>query len=426
MSQIDISSVCILGLGYIGLPTAALVASRGIRVIGVDTNPEIVATVGRGDIHIAEADLDGLVQKCVMSGQLSSRNEPDTADVFLIAVPTPLSRNRRPIVDHVMAAARSITPFLQAGSLVILESTCPIGTTERISDLIAEKRPDLKVHVDDGDEPDVYIAYCPERVLPGRILVELVQNDRCIGGLTPFCSARARRFYELFVNGTCIETGARTAEMVKLTENAYRDTNIAFANELSMICDHVEVDVWDVIQLANRQPRVNILNPGPGVGGHCIAVDPWFIVEAAPSAARLIRTSREVNDGKADYVFDRIKTLMEDHPERAAICLGLTFKANVDDLRESPALEIVERLAKDYGKRVSVVDPFVKHLPVGVAKFGVNKIDLDDALASKGIVIVLVDHEAFRRVSSVQRNGAIVYDTRGIWREPPIGLPRRH
>jgi UDP-N-acetyl-D-mannosaminuronic acid dehydrogenase len=426
MPHTDISSVCILGLGYIGLPTAALIASRGVRVIGVDTNPEVVETVGRGAIHIAEADLDGLVQKCVLSGQLSSRLQPDSADVFLIAVPTPLSRNRRPIVDHVMAAAHSIAPFLKAGSLVILESTCPIGTTEKIRDLIADKRPDLRLRVEDGEEPDVYVAYCPERVLPGRILAELVQNDRCIGGLTPFCSARARKFYELFVNGTCIETKARTAEMVKLTENAYRDTNIAFANELSMICDEVEVEVWDVIQLANRHPRVNILNPGPGVGGHCIAVDPWFIVEAAPSAARLIRTSREVNDGKADYVFDRIKMLMEDYPDRDAICLGLTFKANVDDLRESPALEIVERLAKDYGKRVSVVDPFVKHLPVGVAKFGVNKVDLDDALKSNGIVIVLVDHEMFRRVPSAQRDGAIVYDTRGIWRTAPEGLPRRH
>jgi UDP-N-acetyl-D-mannosaminuronic acid dehydrogenase len=426
MTQTDISSVCILGLGYIGLPTAALVASRGIRVIGVDTNPEIVETVGRGNIHIAEADLDGLVQKCVASGQLSSHDRPDSADVFLIAVPTPLSRNRRPIVDHVIAAARSITPFLKVGSLVILESTSPIGTTEKIRDLIAEKRPDLNVSVEDDEEPDVYIAYCPERVLPGRILVELVQNDRCIGGITPFCSARARRFYELFVNGTCIETKARTAEMVKLTENAYRDTNIAFANELSMICDQVDVDVWDVIQLANRHPRVNILNPGPGVGGHCIAVDPWFIVDAAPSAARLIRTSREVNDGKADYVFDRIKMLMEDYPDRDAICLGLTFKANVDDLRESPALEIVERLAKDYGKRVSVVDPYVKRLPVGIAKFGVGKIDLDEALSANKIVILLVDHEAFRHVSATQRDGAVVYDTRGIWRDAPDKSAHRH
>jgi UDP-N-acetyl-D-mannosaminuronic acid dehydrogenase len=247
--------------------------------------------------------------------------------------------------------------------------------------------------------------------------MELVQNDRCIGGITAFCSAKARGFYELFVNGRCIETQARTAEMVKLTENAYRDTNIAFANELSMICDEVDVDVWDVIELANRHPRVNILRPGPGVGGHCIAVDPWFIVDAAPSAARLIRTSRDVNDGKADYVFDQINLLMEDYPEYRLACLGLTFKANVDDLRESPAVEIVERLAKAHGSRVSVVEPHVKQLPVNIARFGVRKATLDEALSEADIVAVLVDHEAFARVPAQKRNGAIVYDTRGIWRD---------
>ncbi|MGE0060767.1 MAG: UDP-N-acetyl-D-mannosamine dehydrogenase [Xanthobacteraceae bacterium] len=418
MKNQDISSVCVLGLGYIGLPTAALMASRGLRVMGVDTNPEIVETVGRGSIHITEADLDGLVQKCVRSGMLTAHMAPEPADVFIIAVPTPLSGNRRPIVDHVMSAARSIAPHIVRGSLVIIESTCPIGTTEKVRDAIARARPDLNLEIENGAEPDVYIAYCPERVLPGRILMELVQNDRCIGGITAFCSARARGFYELFVNGRCIETQARTAEMVKLTENAYRDTNIAFANELSMICDDVDVDVWDVIELANRHPRVSILRPGPGVGGHCIAVDPWFIVDAAPSAARLIRTSRDVNDGKADYVFDRINLLMEDYPEYRLACLGLTFKANVDDLRESPAVEIVERLAKEYGPRVSVVEPHIKQLPVNIARFGVRKATLDEALGEAGIVAVLVDHEAFARVPTERRNGAIIYDTRGIWRDP--------
>jgi UDP-N-acetyl-D-mannosaminuronic acid dehydrogenase len=286
-------------------------------------------------------------------------------------------------------------------------------------------RPELRLEIENGAEPDVYIAYCPERVLPGRILMELVQNDRCIGGITAFCSARARGFYELFVNGRCIETEARTAEMVKLTENAYRDTNIAFANELSMICDEVDVDVWDVIELANRHPRVDILRPGPGVGGHCIAVDPWFIVDAAPSAARLIRTSRDVNDGKADYVFDQINLLMEDYPEYRLACLGLTFKANVDDLRESPAVEIVERLAKEHGSRVSVVEPHIKQLPVNIARFGVRKATLDEALGEANIVVVLVDHEAFGRVPMERRNGAIVYDTRGIWRESGRSA-RRH
>jgi UDP-N-acetyl-D-mannosaminuronic acid dehydrogenase len=414
----EVSSVCVLGLGYIGLPTAALIASRGIRVVGVDTNPAIVATVGDGRIHIAEADLDGLVQKCVVSGRLVPRSEPERADVFLIAVPTPLSGNKKPVVDHVFNAVRSIAPHLTPGSLVILESTCPIGTTEQISELLARLRPDLTFPdaADPDAIPDICIAYCPERVLPGRILIELVQNDRCVGGLTPLCSNRARQFYELFVRGTCIETHARTAEMVKLTENAYRDTNIAFANELSLICDHVDVSVWDVIELANRHPRVDILKPGPGVGGHCIAVDPWFIVDAAPHEARLIRMSREVNDNKAHYVAEQCKHLIESYPDRSVACLGLTFKANVDDLRESPALEIAENLARSYGRRMSVVEPFIEGLPTVLSEHGVRKIDLDHALKHAGILIVLVDHEAFRRVSSHQRNGAVVYDTRGIWR----------
>jgi len=415
----EVPSVCVLGLGYIGLPTAALIASRGIQVLGVDTNPSVVATVGAGNIHIAEADLDGLVQKCVMSGRLRTRGAPERADVYLIAVPTPLSGNKKPVVDYVHNAVRSIADHLTPGSLVILESTCPVGTTEEMCRILASLRPDLTFpdQNDPDREADVCIAYCPERVLPGRILIELVQNDRCVGGLTPRCASRARQFYELFVRGACVETQARTAEMVKLTENAYRDTNIAFANELSLICDHVDVDVWDVIKIANRHPRVNILSPGPGVGGHCIAVDPWFIVDAAPHEARLIRTSREVNDGKAHYVTQQAAHVIETYPDRQVTCLGLTFKANVDDLRESPALEIVERLAEMYGDKISVVEPYVEELPKTLTQHGVKQIDLNDALANSGILIVLVDHEEFRRVSSEQRDGAVIYDTRGIWRQ---------
>lgn len=415
----ELPSVCVLGLGYIGLPTAALIASRGIQVLGVDTNPSVVATVGAGNIHISEADLDGLVQKCVTTGRLRTHSAPERADVYLIAVPTPLSGNKKPVVDYVHNAVRSIAGHLTPESLVILESTCPVGTTEEVCRILAALRPDLTFP--DENEPDkeadICIAYCPERVLPGRILIELVQNDRCVGGLTPRCASRARQFYELFVRGTCVETQARTAEMVKLTENAYRDTNIAFANELSLICDHVDVDVWDVIKIANRHPRVNILNPGPGVGGHCIAVDPWFIVDAAPHEARLIRTSREVNDGKAHYVSQQAAHVIETYPDRPVACLGLTFKANVDDLRESPALEIVESLAEMYGDKISVVEPYVEELPKTLTQHGVKKIDLDDALAESGILIVLVDHEEFRRVSSGQRDGAVIYDTRGIWRQ---------
>lgn len=414
----DFSTVCVMGLGYIGLPTAALIASRGLKVVGVDIDPDIVATVSDGHIHITEADLDGLVQKGVLSKRLTARGEPERADVFVITVPTPLSGNKKPVVDHVFSAARSIAPHLDRGSLIILESTCPIGTTEKVRDLLADLRPDLNFPKTGGNgkEPDVAIAYCPERVLPGRILIELVQNDRCIGGLTPSCAAKARRFYELFVRGECFETEARTAEMVKLTENAFRDANIAFANELSLISDHVGVDVWNVIELANRHPRVNILKPGPGVGGHCIAVDPWFIVDAAPHQARLIRAAREINDGKADYVFEQAKSLIESYPDRAVFCLGLAFKANVDDLRESPAVEIAERLAKTYRNRINIVEPFIDDLPEKLEQYGARKAELHEALAQSAILLVLVDHDAFRRVAAGQRNGAIVYDTRGMWR----------
>lgn len=414
----DFSKVCVMGLGYIGLPTAALIASRGLDVLGVDIDPSIVETVSGGHIHIAEADLDGLVQKGVMSKKLTARNEPERADVFIITVPTPLSGNKKPVVDHVFSAARAIAPHLSHGSLVILESTCPIGTTEKVRDLLAELRPGLRFPWPNRhDEPDISIAYCPERVLPGRILIELVQNDRCIGGLTSGCAAKARRFYELFVRGECFETHARTAEMVKLTENAFRDANIAFANELSLICDHVGVDVWNVIELANRHPRVNILKPGPGVGGHCIAVDPWFIVDAAPHQARMIRASREINDGKADYVYEQAKSLIETYPDRPVFCLGLAFKANVDDLRESPALEIAERLAENYPDRINVVEPFVEKLPQRLSQHGARKAKLREALATDSILIVLVDHDAFRRVTAEQRNGSVVYDTRGLWRD---------
>lgn len=414
----DFASVCVLGLGYIGLPTAALVANCGLKVIGVDVDPHVVATVSEGRVHIAEADLDGLVQKGVLTGRLTARSKPERADVFLLAVPTPLSDNKRPVIDHVLDAARSISPYLERGNLVIIESTCPVGTTEKVARIFADQRPDL-IFPDSkspGSQADVAIAYCPERVLPGRILIELAQNDRCVGGLTPSCAAKARRFYELFVRGQCIETSARSAEMVKLTENAFRDTSIAFANELSLICDKLDIDVWEVIDLANRHPRVQILKPGPGVGGHCIAIDPWFIIDAAPREARLIRAAREVNDGKTDYVLQQARRLIDSHPDRPVACLGLAFKANVDDLRESPALEIAERLTAIYGCRIGIVEPFIDELPSELKRFGARKLDLDDALAEEGILILLVDHEAFRRIDAKRRNGAIIYDTRGIWR----------
>ena len=290
----------VVGLGYIGLPTAAVIASRGMRVTGVDINAEVVGTVASGAIHIAEPDLEGLVQKVVSGGSFTATTKMTPANVFIIAVPTPINSDKSPDLHSVMAAADGVAEVLSPGNLVILESTSPIGTTERITKRIAEKRPDLSVGMGQKDPMGISVAYCPERVLPGRILTELVNNDRCIGGITPFCARRAQRFYKTFVRGACIATTARAAEMVKLAENAFRDTSIAFANELSLICDRYDINVWEVIDLANRHPRVNILRPGPGVGGHCIAIDPWFIVNSAPDLARIVRTSREVNNSKIE------------------------------------------------------------------------------------------------------------------------------
>jgi UDP-N-acetyl-D-mannosaminuronic acid dehydrogenase len=339
-------------------------------------------------------------------------------------VPTPLSRDNQPVLDHVNAAARSIAPHLQRGNLIILESTSPVGTTEQVSRQLARLRPDLSFPMagSEGGEADIAVAYCPERVLPGRVLKELVENDRCVGGVSRTCARRARRFYEGFVRGACIETTARTAEMAKLAENSFRDLNIAFANELSMICEAAGIDVWELIELANRHPRVDILKPGPGVGGHCIAVDPWFLVDAAPERARLVRTARQVNDQKADFVYDQIRALIDRYPDRPVSCLGLSFKANVDDLRESPAIEIAERLAGEFGARVRIVEPFIKALPERLDRLGARLQSLDQAIADEGILVLLVDHEAFGKVDPRRRARCIAYDCRGIWSVPAPGL----
>ncbi len=409
------TSVCVIGLGYIGLPTAALMASQGLRVYGVDVNPKVVETISMGGIHIAEADLEGLVQKVVSNGALTAHRQPVEADAFMITVPTPLKDNRKPDLDYVFAAGRSIAPHLKKGNVVILESTSPVGTTQALAQVLAAARPDLRFP-GNGGEPDVSVAYCPERVLPGRILVELVENDRCVGGLTQTCTDRAIAVYEAFVRGAILRTTAPTAELVKLSENAFRDVNIAFANELSLVADRHGIDVWEAIELANRHPRVNILKPGPGVGGHCIAVDPWFIVDAAPKEARLIRTAREVNDHKAHYVFDLVTEALARQPGAQVTCFGLAFKANVDDLRESPSLEIVERLGHTYRGRVSVVEPYISEAPASLAAAGVPLIPLDQALERKGVFLLLVDHAIFTRISREKLAGRAIIDTRGIWR----------
>ena len=408
------TKVAVLGLGYIGLPTAAIVARSGAAVLGIDIHQTVVDTVNSGGVHIEEVDLDALVQGVVQRGLLRAATQIEPSDVFLIAVPTPFDDDHAPDVRHVLAAARSIAPVLKIGDIVILESTSPVGTTEQVRDALELLRPDLKFPHAANGAAEIAIAYCPERVLPGRILVELIDNDRCIGGITPRCARKALTFYRTFVRGACVTTTARVAEMVKLSENAFRDVNIAFANELSLVSDKLGIDVWDVIALANRHPRVNILTPGPGVGGHCIAVDPWFIVHSAPELTPLIRTARHVNDGKTEHVIARASALIEVAGGRVAL-LGLAFKANVDDFRESPAMRVAEVLTAKFGDRIAIVEPHVAELPKRLVDTGATLIDIDSALADCETMIVLVDHDIFKSVPADERAGKIVYDTRGIW-----------
>jgi len=418
------SKISVVGLGYIGLPTAAMLASRKIRVIGVDVNETTVDTINRGEIHIIEPDLDIVVRAAVTQGYLKATTIPEPAEAFLLAVPTPFkSDNNNPDLSFIKAAVVAIAPVLQSGNLIILESTSPVGTTEQLSAWLAEVRPDLTFPQTHGEASDIRIAHCPERVMPGHIVRELVENDRVIGGMTKACSDAAIALYKIFVTGDCVVTNARTAEMAKLTENSFRDVNIAFANELSMICDELEIDVWELISLANRHPRVNILQPGPGVGGHCIAVDPWFIVAKTPDLAHLIRTAREVNDAKPGWVVKKVKEaiaayLME-NPDKTSkditiVCYGLTFKADIDDLRESPALEIVQSIVNVHGGPVLIVEPNAKVLPAGLQKAVLSS--AKDGLKKGQIHVMLVGHKEF---IGMNFNDDIaekqIIDTRGIW-----------
>ena len=415
--------VVVLGLGYIGLPTAAVIARTGAQVLGIDVHQSVVDTVNSGKVHIEEVDLDGLVSGVVARGNLRASTQVEPADVFVIAVPTPFDENHAPNIGYVLQAATNIAAALKAGDTVILESTSPVGTTEQVRDHLAALRPDLAIPGRTGAQADIAIAYCPERVLPGRILVELIDNDRVIGGITPRCARKALQFYRRFVRGACVTTTSRAAEMTKLTENAFRDVNIAFANELSLIADTMQVDVWEVIRLANRHPRVDILSPGPGVGGHCIAVDPWFLVHADPAQTPLIRTAREVNDGKTDHVIAKAVELAESDPTARIACLGLAFKANIDDFRESPALKVAVALADRFGERVDIVEPYAATLPPAFEGTGASLIDIDTAIDRCGTWIVLVDHDLFRSVPLDERSAKAVYDTRGIWPDQPRGIP---
>jgi UDP-N-acetyl-D-mannosaminuronic acid dehydrogenase len=400
------SSVSVVGLGYIGLPAAAAMAARGIRVTGVDIRESIVETINRGEIHIVEPGLERLVKEVVSMGLLRATTEPERADAFVIAVPTPFSTNdasaRQPDMSFVEAAARSIAPVLESGNLVVLESTSPVGATEQMERILADLRPDLTFPTTHGETSDIRIAHCPERILPGHALRELAENDRIVGGVTPACSVRAVELYKLFVEGDCLVTDCRTAEMTKLAENSFRDVNIAFANELSLICDELGIDVWELISLANHHPRVNILRPGAGVGGHCIAVDPWFIVSSAPKTARLIRTARQVNDHKPLWVLSKIFEAIEEARIRKAVmaqeeltvaCYGLAFKPDVDDLRESPALEIAGALSSSFPGRLLFIEPHVRELPASLK--GGSLTGLDEAIGVADVHIVLVGHTEF-------------------------------
>jgi UDP-N-acetyl-D-mannosaminuronic acid dehydrogenase len=379
--------ICVIGLGYIGLPTAALLANRGYQVHGVDVVKSTVDTINAGNVHIVEPDLDTFVHSAVKSGNLVADTIPSHADVYIIAVPTPFHKGFVPNIDYVISATKSIAPYVKDGDIIILESTSPVGTTDKVEEVL--KRESV-------DTSKLHIAHCPERVLPGHIMRELVENDRIVGGITLEATKAAADFYRTFVHGEVLETDAKTAEMTKLTENAFRDTNIAFANELSILCDKFKIDVWELISLANRHPRVSILKPGAGVGGHCIAVDPWFIIDAGGEDAKMIRTAREVNTYKTEWVIEKIKNealkFEASEGKKAKVaCMGLAFKPDIDDLRESPALYITRRLIAD-GFNILAVEPNIsKHNEFEV-------VDYKKALDEADIVAFLVAHKEFREI----------------------------
>ncbi|MBX7484155.1 UDP-N-acetyl-D-mannosamine dehydrogenase [Qipengyuania qiaonensis] len=414
--------ISMVGLGYIGLPTAALFAAHGTRVIGVDVSEHVVETINAGKIHLVEPDLDGVVHKVVSEGRLHATLTPEAADAFIIAVPTPFNDGFEPDLSYIASAAKMIAPVLQRGNLIVLESTSPIGATDQMAEWLAEARPDLTFPQSAGNDADIQVAHCPERVLPGHVLSELIENDRIIGGMTQQASEMAVALYKKVVRGDCVITDARTAEMCKLTENSSRDVQIAFANELSTICDRFGIDVWELISLANRHPRVNILQPGAGVGGHCIAVDPWFIVSSAPEEARLIRTAREVNDAKPDWVLQKgkdavLKALANDTSRTMAdiklACLGLAFKPDIDDLRESPALRITREFGT-LGCQVLAVEPHIDKLPANLAELPVKLAKLDEALEEADIVCVLVRHSAFSGLRSKLQPESQLVDVVGL------------
>jgi len=411
--------ICVLGLGYIGLPTASIFATKGKRVLGVDIVPRVVDTINRGHIHIEEPDLDVLVRSAVQSGNMKAALAPGAAGTFIIAVPTSfkatVANPRAPDLAFVESATRALASVVAPGNLIILESTSPVGTTEKVRDWLWDELEQIRPAELSAIQASLLFAHCPERILPGQMLKELVSNDRVCGGLTPVASAAARDLYRTFCTGEIFLTDARTAEMCKLTENASRDVGIAFANELSLICDRLGIDVWELIRLANRHPRVKILQPGPGVGGHCIAVDPWFIVDAAPAEARLIRAAREVNDSKPHHVVAQILAAAGRFEKPVVACLGLAFKADVDDLRESPAVEIAVALAREGRVDLLIAEPYTRTLPSQLVLPRVVLVSAAEAIQRADIVVLLVNHREFVRVDRESLRGKVVIDTRGVW-----------
>lgn len=410
-----INKVCVVGLGYIGLPTAAFIADSGISVLGVDINESHVEKINKGEMPFFEPGFEALLKSVVADGNLKADTEVAEADAFIVAVPTPFNDDYSVNMSYIEAAAKNIAPVLRPGALVVLESTSPPGTTEKMAEILLAERPDLSTDPESANR--LLVAHCPERVLPGKIMEEMAANDRVIGGLNPLSTAKAEQLYSSFCNGEMLLTNATTAEMAKLTENSFRDVNIAFANELSIISDKLRIDVWELIELANHHPRVNILNPGPGVGGHCIAVDPWFIVSSAQEEAKLIRTAREVNDGKPAYVIAKITEAVEAEGAESIAALGIAFKPDIDDLRESPALSIVQQMAEKWPeKTILVAEPNVDALPESLTAYqNVQLVDASHAISSSPVVAVLVDHTPFKSIEKSALEGKNVVDTRGMW-----------
>jgi UDP-N-acetyl-D-mannosaminuronic acid dehydrogenase len=414
--------ISVIGLGYIGLPTAAILATKEMNVVGIDINPKTVDIVNSGGVHIFEPDLEGLVKNVVKAGFLRAATLPEPSDVFLIAVPTPFNLDESSAdLGYIKAAIRAISDVIKTGDLVILESTSPVGTTEQVAKWLFDLRPDLVFPEPGGDSPDIHLAYCPERVLPGNAVQELQENDRVIGGLTEKCSSIAKKFYETFVRGECFITNARTAEMAKLTENSFRDVNIAFANELSMICDEWNISVWELIGLANHHPRVNILEPGPGVGGHCISVDPWFIISKALGKARLMRMARDVNDSKPQWVHELIldavakylsANITKSQSDIIVSVYGLAFKPDVDDLRESPSVKIVKNLGENFSGIIQIIEPYITQLPKNLGGRNLKLVEFSEA-GNANIHVLLVKHSQFKNLKSTLNPDAVLLNIKG-------------